>query len=135
MLDMRDDTDDLRDLAGVVGEVNAFADGILVGEELAGKQVVDYNDERSAFVVLRGEEATAQQRYLHHAQIIGIDDVVKDPIHLAIVFWFGLAIDPKQLVGFAADGHRAPRLRNRAHAWNGGESLVDAAIGGACRVR
>ena len=112
LLDVADHADDLRQLSESV-DVDALADGILMGKIFLGKDFIDHDDERGVLVVLGVKKRPRQQRNSHRLQVVRFDDVVDGPVHVVFVRRFWLALKPKELFVVAAQGNRSPRLRNR----------------------
>ena len=107
LLHVADDTDDLQ-LSSAAVHDDAFADGVLVRKESAREDVVDDGDERRVLIVLRGEEAPALERDVHHVEIAGLDDVVDGPVHAVFIRWFWLTVEPEELFVVARHGQVRP---------------------------
>ncbi len=120
---MANHANDLSHLAFVVFQMDVLANRILARKVPARQHLVDYNDQRYMFIILRAEKSTAPERNPHAGQIVSIHDVIDDLVHL-VVFRFRLALGPEQHFVSDPNGNRAHRLGDHSDAGQGSERLV-----------
>jgi hypothetical protein len=73
-----------------------LADGVFVGEILAGEHLVNHHDLLSLLIVLLGEKAALLEGNVEHVQVAGIASVNERHIHLATISGLRLAFTPKE---------------------------------------
>src|SRR6516164_7597012 len=119
---MADDADDLALHSDQV-EVEMLANGVLHGENLLLKLLIDDGDTGTLLAILRGEEAPADQGYAHDLEIVGSHSIKKGHIHLALLVGFGPAFDPIRQLGVASHRHCAHFNAGCAHARDGSQLI------------
>src|SRR5208282_1553400 len=134
LLYVRDYADNLR-ASAFVRQEDVLPDGIFVGEILFCEGIVDHNDVRGVFIVLRGEKSPALQRSSHHIQITLFHHVAQRHVHFVIACRFWLAFDPEQILVIADDRRRSPRERNGLNTGNRCQLVIDMSKSGANRGR
>jgi hypothetical protein len=89
------DTDDLR-LYVEAGDVDAFADRTFAGEIRARENVIDVDDERRAFVVLRRHKTPVLETDAHRLPESAFDEIAHRLRHVVEVRRLRPSVDPER---------------------------------------
>src|SRR6185436_8769679 len=119
----------------VAYQVDALADGVLVREILAGKDLVNHHDRLRSFIILIGEEAAVLERDTHRRQIAGFNLVDQRHMHFARAGRLGLAIDPEVKIVLALQRRCACRERSRLHTRHRVDTATQLAQGSTRGLR